>query len=812
MVTSERRRCPAPKTGCSLEPVGKVDVGAPTAGDSIHRQERGTQPWPPWVIALFLLLFFGPSPVMAGSKIVLPANLSTPSSPILLVAMFGFLALSFGRRSRSLLDRSSESEVRVTAEDVRRDCSALAISMAQLAQGDLSVRLAVSAQPIRPGEEWGKTRLAEVLNPVIASLREAADEFNELTEVPCKRLCYVGADSFVEGRACGEAMGRALQGQGEVAIVTSLFSRSGPELRRKGFASVIHEQFPGIWLIPAVEGSEDNTQVSERTRELLREHRNLRGIYVTVGATPHAVARAVVEAGKAGEIAVITHDLVEETMTDIRAGVITATLGQDPFAQGYEPVIHLFNHLVTGWRPQVPRLLTHRDLVTRENCGDFWDDVKGIIESSAVAERRTWPTEVQPPRPLRLAVIGREDAKFWEPVRDGVLAAGEKLKSRGTSVEWVVPQPDLDGGFISARAHGGLIDSLIAQKYDGIATAAFDKDYIAYINRAVASGVAVVTYNTEPISLRALIAVILEQADRLLDYSHHLSETIQAVNQATGQINLAMSQVSQGTSSQNEHVAGTHTILSSLLEQLEEITREAGEGAAAAEEAAKAAQAGDDAVSTTRTSMQGIAGAVTETAKTVEALGEQSEKIDSITRLISSIAYQIKLLGINAAIEAAHAGQYGAGFLVVAGEIRSLAERTADASREISGLIESVKASIHGVEKVMDSVLGRVSQGAALAEHSTQVLTTIRNAVNANQARLAAISSAMLQTHEFSHQVGNAMESVAAISEENAAAVEEVTASTEEMSGQLEEVARLARSLAVMADSTREMLGKFNLG
>jgi methyl-accepting chemotaxis protein len=714
--------------------------------------------------------------------------------------------------ARWLTTTDSNALLSTTGEQVKQDCRALAISMAEVAQGDLRVRLAFQAQPLKPHEHPGMTAVVEVLNTVIGSLRETADEFNELTEVPCTRLCYVGADSFLEGRACGEAMGQALQRQGQVAVVTTFFSKSGPELRRKGFASLIHEQFPGIHLVAAIEGTEDKESAFERARELLQNYPHLQGIYVTVGATPRGVARAVAEAGRAGQIKIITHDLVEETMRDIQAGVITATLGQDPFAQGYEPVIHLFNHLATGWQPHAPRLLTHRDLVTRENYADFWHDARGVIESAAVAERRTQPLEAQPSRPLRIAVLGREDARFWEPVRDGVLAAAEKLKFRQTSVEWMIPDPDGNSGLISARAQGALIETLVARRYDGIATTAFDKDYIPYINQAVAAGVAVVTYNTEPISLRALIAVIMEQAGQLLNYSHHLADTIRSVNLATRQITLAMSQVSQGTTSQNEHVSRTHELLGSLLKQLQQVTREAGEGTAAAHEAAQAAQAGNQAVSRTRESMLGIARAVTDTAKTVEALGEQSEKIDSIVKLISSIAYQIKLLGINAAIEAAHAGQYGAGFLVVAGEIRSLAERTADASREITELIDSVKARIQEVEKVMGSTLNRVNEGGVLAAQSAQVLSDIRKAVGTNQARLTAIRSTMLQMQEFSNQAGEAMESVAAVSEQNAAAVEEVTASTEEMSGQLEEVAQLAHSLAAMADATRELLGKFNVG
>jgi len=101
-----------------------------------------------------------------------------------------------------------------------------------------------------------------------------------------------------------------------------------------------------------------------------------------------------------------------------------------------------------------------------------------------------------------------------------------------------------------------------------------------------------------------------------------------------------------------------------------------------------------------------------------------SEKIDSIVELAGGIAFQIKLLGINAAIEAAHAGQSGAAFLVVAAEIRTLAERTSTATREITALVDNVQSQILEVQKVMGTGLDKVSQGAALAEQARKVLSS----------------------------------------------------------------------------------------
>jgi len=724
----------------------------------------------------------------------------------------GILALTLTRRVKPAIGLRPSAPVDDLARSlVTEDCRALTISMTELAQGNLTAQLAVRSRPLDPSAHPDASEFVELLNSIVASLQETAQEFNAVTETPCHRFCYVGADSFLEGRACGEAMGEALNRAGKVAVINSVPTASGPGVRRKGFISAIHERFPGIEIVTTVQATENPEIAFEATRKLLKECPNLQGLYVTAGATPHAVARAVVEAGRQGQIKIVAHDLVDETMRDIQQGIITATLGQDPFAQGHEPVMHLYNYLAAGWRPPAPRLLTHVDVVTRQNYEQFWHPDRGTIETEAVAARRSSPLPSNVGRPLRLAIVGREDSKYWDTVRDGVMAATEKLRPYNVTVDWLVPPENRSRGDISIEVYGPVLESAVSQKYDGMATGVFHKDYIPYINRAVTSGVPVVTFNSEPTSLRGLVFSIAEQAQRLMGMSQTLAVTINGVNQSTLQINSAMNQVSRGTIAQNEQVSQTHEALGALLKNIDEVSTEATKGSAAAETAAQATHAGAEAVEKTLASMQAIKQSVMETAQTVQGLGEHSKKIDIIIKLIGGIAYQIKLLGINAAIEAAHAGQYGAGFLVVAGEIRSLAERTAQATREITALVDSVQSQVREVQKVMGSGLDKVGQGAMLAEQAGKVLTEIREAVETNLQRLKTINTAMNEMQSFSHEVGGVMESVAAISEENAAAVQQVTASTKEMSSQLVDVTETAAALARMAESEQELLAKFNL-
>jgi methyl-accepting chemotaxis protein len=714
-------------------------------------------------------------------------------------------------RSKAETQKTRISIADLGFHGVKEDCAALVAAMTELAQGDLTAHMTVQSQPADSARHPQIRELVDAFNSVVESLQETAREFNAVTEAPCLRLCYVGADSFLEGRACGEAMGAALESGGQVAVITSSYAASGPELRRKGFLSVVRERFPQISIVESVEGTENPEKAHACAKSLLQRYPALRGIYVTIGATPHDIAMAVLETGKSGQVKVVCHDLVDDTMRDIQAGHITATLGQDPFAQGHEPIIHLYNHLAAGWQPPVPRLLTNLDVVTRENYQHFWSPECGTIESEAVAQRRSRPADKRPNRPLRIAAVGREDSKFWNQVRDGVMAAADKLRACNTTVDWIVPPENRQDGNISPAVYGPLIESLVQQRYDALATGIFHKDYIPYINRTVEAHVPVITFNSEPTSLRGLVFSITEQARKLMGLSNNIAATVSQVNQATAQINNAMNQVSQGTISQNEQVGRTYESMGSLLRNIDEVSTEARQGSEAAEGAAKAAHAGTEAVEKTLASMQSIKESVSETARTVEKLGQHSEKIDIIIKLIHGIAYQIKLLGINAAIEAAHAGQYGAGFSVVAGEIRSLAERTAEATREITDLVASIKSGIDEVEKVMGGGLEKASHGADLAEQAGEVLNEIRHTVEGNKSRLRKIAAAMMEMQAYSHEVGQVMESVATVSEENAAAIEEVTASTREMTSQLKQVNDLTESLTSMAEAEQQLLAKFNL-
>lgn len=195
--------------------------------------------------------------------------------------------------------------------------------------------------------------------------------FNSETAEKNKRAFFVGADLYEQGKTAGKNMSDLLKGKGKVAVITGLFSVEAHELRRKGFEDYISKNATGIKIVDRVENQDKADIAYQQANDFMTANADLAGIYVTAGG-PFGAAKAVEEAGKSGKIKIVSYDFVDETMDFVKKGVISGTIGQDPFAQGHDPAVRLFNYLVGGIVPPAGRLLTKADFVTKDNIAKFY--------------------------------------------------------------------------------------------------------------------------------------------------------------------------------------------------------------------------------------------------------------------------------------------------------------------------------------------------------------------------------------------------------------------------------------------------------
>jgi methyl-accepting chemotaxis protein len=375
------------------------------------------------------------------------------------------------------------------------------------------------------------------------------------------------------------------------------------------------------------------------------------------------------------------------------------------------------------------------------------------------------------------------------------------------------------------------------------------------------------SYEKARANLSAALGEVHVAAQSVSRTSAEVNDAAQQSGHGSAQIARTIGQVANGASDQARAAGDTAIAVNDLRAVIESVRGGAAETASSVEAQAAAvdqmtrsirsasrastdvqalgAAAGEAATNGAQTVRQTVGGmsrikdAVEGAAVKVTELGAKGEQIGAIVETIDDIAEQTNLLALNAAIEAARAGEQGKGFAVVADEVRKLAERSSRATKEIAALIGEVQQGTDAAVKAMQAGAGEVEAGAELAEQAAGALREIRDAAAARNVVLEDMLAAVVEiralsadvvratdsiaeiateTNDSAAQMGSAadtvgvsVESIAAISQENSASAEEVSAATEEMSAQAEEVVASAATLAEMAQGLDELVARFRL-
>jgi len=305
------------------------------------------------------------------------------------------------------------------------------------------------------------------------------------------------------------------------------------------------------------------------------------------------------------------------------------------------------------------------------------------------------------------------------------------------------------------------------------------------------------------------------------------------------ELGQVIEQVGSGAAQTAENAGAQTDAISQMADAIREASTASAEVNAAGAAAGRAADKGSTAVRETASGMARIKKAVDTGANVVTNLGAKGSQIGAIVQTIDEIADQTNLLALNAAIEAARAGEQGKGFAVVADEVRKLAERSRAATKEIASLISEVQKGTAEAVSAMKIGAREVETGSELAERSANALEEIARAVAASNAAVARITSAVEAMEASSSnvvsasetiasiaqatnsaatsmsassvRVNDAVESITAISEENSASAEEVAAATHELSEQAQEVVRSASALTDMSDRLRRLVSRWRL-
>ncbi|WP_428386274.1 methyl-accepting chemotaxis protein [Mucisphaera sp.] len=299
--------------------------------------------------------------------------------------------------------------------------------------------------------------------------------------------------------------------------------------------------------------------------------------------------------------------------------------------------------------------------------------------------------------------------------------------------------------------------------------------------------------------------------NRFASKVHDLVASVQGasheVASASTEIAATSEHISKGLLDQQRQVSVIASAAEEMTASVAEVSNQAGSGLERAREAGEMASRGGSVVKQTIEDMQEIADAVKATANCVEDLGRRGEQIGAIIEVINDIADQTNLLALNAAIEAARAGEHGRGFAVVADEVRKLADRTTKATEEIAESIEAIQEGTGTAVERMQSGTSRVSQGVARAEEAGESLESIVAGSNEVYRLVESIATASSEQASASQGVTSSVTEISTVISSSAEGSKQASEAIELLSRKAEQLSALISKFKLHADDRRKNEG-----
>jgi methyl-accepting chemotaxis protein len=279
---------------------------------------------------------------------------------------------------------------------------------------------------------------------------------------------------------------------------------------------------------------------------------------------------------------------------------------------------------------------------------------------------------------------------------------------------------------------------------------------------------------------------------------HAIASTAESVAAASEELSATAGEQTQAAETQRNQVLQIATAMHEMTSTVVEVSGNSNRAAEAARQSAEMANRGGEIVENTLKTMNVISNAVSSTGKQVDELGKRSNEIGRIAAVIDEIADQTNLLALNAAIEAARAGEQGRGFAVVADEVRKLAERTTTATKEIARMIEAIQLETHSAVLAMEEGTRQVKQGVAATNQAGEALHGIIRKSEEVGDMITMIATAATEQSSTTEEVKNSMEQISRL-------VEASTIGTQQS-------AKACQDLSGLTNNLRNLVERFHLG
>jgi len=359
---------------------------------------------------------------------------------------------------------------------------------------------------------------------------------------------------------------------------------------------------------------------------------------------------------------------------------------------------------------------------------------------------------------------------------------------------------DIDNDF-------GLIAQNLIATQDRISRSALNQEAQESLQRSVTDFLTVVSQIARgDLTLRGKVTAdalgnVVDSVNYMLDNFTRVLERARKsaidVASSANEILMSSEEMSTGASQQDQEITNTSSAVEELTVSMKQVSNNAEASAEAARRALDAAEQGNRAVRDTLEGMQRIRHSVQATAKKIKTLGDRSLEISEIINVINDITEQTNLLALNAAIEAARAGEAGRGFAVVADEVRKLAEHSRTATKDIAALIKAIQAETNEAVVVMEEGTKEVEVGAKLADQAGKALEAISSVVRQSAELVQEISLASKQQVRGTEGVANAMQIISNI--------------TRQTSQGARQTARTVENMVKLSEQLNEALSQFRI-
>ena len=319
------------------------------------------------------------------------------------------------------------------------------------------------------------------------------------------------------------------------------------------------------------------------------------------------------------------------------------------------------------------------------------------------------------------------------------------------------------------------------------------------------------SFNGMMLNLRSLVRQVYASAEQVAASSEELMASAEQTTEATNQIAASIQEVAGGSKKQEVSTDESSQAMEEMMAGVQLVATATATVADVSSEATKEADEGDVALQRVVVQMDKINESTNDSATVIQQLEERSSAIVKIIEVITGIADQTNLLALNAAIEAARAGEHGKGFAVVADEVRKLAEQSKNSADQIAGLIGQIQADTKHAVRTMEKGTDEVASGIAVVQEAGEGFKRIQSSISQMSYQIQEISAVAQRMSASAEQVHMSIGQVANVAKQTSENAEMVAATSEEQLASMEEITTSSAALSKRAEELLTQINQFKV-